>query len=80
MRQSITEVGYLGMLKAKHGWKLHQGRFRGVKGREEREQMAREGKVWSIEEGVWVSEEETNKLEKELEEIRSENERRREST
>lgn len=77
MRRSITQVGYIGMLKARYGWKLRQGRFRGLKGKQEREQMEREGKTWSVEDGEWVGVIESKQLDAQLDLFRRENERRR---
>ncbi|THV05366.1 hypothetical protein K435DRAFT_647156 [Dendrothele bispora CBS 962.96] len=65
VQRSVSEVGYVGMLKKERGWKLS----------EPKEKV--EGKVWSIEEGRWIGEEDDRALDKALGRIRRENERRR---
>ncbi|KAJ7588051.1 hypothetical protein C8J56DRAFT_940790 [Mycena floridula] len=77
MRQNVTEVGYLGVLKARHGWKVHQGRSWGLEAKKEVELETSRGRKWSVEDGEWVSESEKQALERKLKEVRRENKRRR---
>jgi hypothetical protein len=76
MRQSISEVGYIGELKVKNGWKVHEGR-RGPDGLKERELNKGRGKTWSVLDAAWVGSEDTQCAEEEYSQIDTENERRR---
>jgi hypothetical protein len=68
MIRSISEVGYVGALKKRKGWKL----------REPKDKV--EGKTWNVEDGEWFSVEETKRLNAESRRIERVNKRRRRKT
>jgi len=76
VRGSISEVGYIGQVKRRSGWKIREGLRLGSEGVEERERNRREGKVWSVEEGAWISPEDEKRLKGIVNELDAENARR----
>lgn len=65
VQRSVAEVGYVGLLKKRKGWKL----------REPKEKV--EGKEWSVEDAEWMGKEERETAKKALLAIQEENARRR---
>lgn len=76
VRGNISDVGYLGTVKARRGWRVREGRAGGVEGARERAENKRLGKRWSIEDGEWVSEAETLEFQAKYDKIQAENESR----
>ncbi|KAJ4499267.1 hypothetical protein C8R41DRAFT_815044 [Lentinula lateritia] len=68
VQRSIAEVGYVGLLKKRKGWKLKEPKPKV------------EGKYWSVEDAEWIGKEEREAAKKALLAIQEENERRRESS
>ncbi|KAF9072741.1 hypothetical protein BDP27DRAFT_1290070 [Rhodocollybia butyracea] len=65
VQRSVAEVGYVGLLKKRKGWKL----------REPKEKV--EGKEWSVEDAEWIGKEDREAAKKVLLVIQEENARRR---
>ncbi|KAJ4485582.1 hypothetical protein J3R30DRAFT_3654997 [Lentinula aciculospora] len=65
VQRSIAEVGYVGLLKKRKGWKLKEPKTKV------------EGKEWSVEDAAWIGQEEREAATKSFFAIQEENERRR---
>ncbi|KAG7444273.1 uncharacterized protein BT62DRAFT_900050 [Guyanagaster necrorhizus] len=70
-RGGIGEIGYLGKVKARIGWRLSR--------KDEETRTTEDGRteIWSIEDGAWIDVETEKKLQGIAEELEQENERRR---
>lgn len=74
--RGVSQVGYVGLIKQRHGFNLRIGKP-GKDGRQEREEIEKSGKKWSVIDAEWVSREDEQRIRAGRKSIEEENERRR---